>query len=323
MSNCLISSPSSVTLKSSDTQVASPALQLPKGTSTCSEVNKHSRESEEGSDEGDSNQPSGEVQVKVGKRQRKRRKKGSAKEEGPYKDNVPEAKKGVEVTKTIQPAESQSTGIGGDQDQRLNHNILIAASGLHAVIFLDPRMLLKSSMTELVDATTAILATSQRTAQAISYGTTPTIPSHNQSLYKSDPSPSLLLLYKSEEAVEQALGPISILGYSCKVERFREGKHCVFKIRLGYWASDVKKLRNAFEVQTRVEAIAWGWRVVNRTRTHLVIKTRFPRGRIVIGIKIDGWWLDYEKEEKGTCCCCAGTHSPFEMDAKCSQFELE
>lgn len=197
------------------------------------------------------------------------------------------------------------------------HNIQVAASGLFGYIALECGLLERYSMEDLVDETICSLAESHRSGEAVSYLTAPT----SQASGTKKMMPAIQVRFRSEDDLKSALGPITIFGYETQIERYRGGKSCVFKIRLGTWAGEEEKVRRAFEVQAMVEVQAWGWRELCKMKTHVVMLTTLPPGKVVSGIQVDGWWLEMQREEEGICCCCGNNHSCFDSGVKCTQFK--
>ncbi|KAG0638427.1 hypothetical protein HOY80DRAFT_1078479, partial [Tuber brumale] len=185
-----------------------------------------------------------------------------------------------------------------ENDSMRQQNIQTAASELFGYIALNPCSWDKDSMEHWVDATIFSLAESNRSAEAVLYlaASSQTLPATSSSKHKT--VPVLQVRFRTEGDLNAVLGPITILGYQTKLERYRGEKSCIFKVCLGTWAGEEGKLYKALEEQAMVQVQEWGWRQLCKMRTHIVMRTTLLPGKVINSIRVDGWWLECQREEE-------------------------
>jgi len=196
----------------------------------------------------------------------------------------------------------------------------MAATELWGYIAIDPDYLAKGTIDEWVDEAAGALYRSNRAGGYISYLSTPSAKS-NGGGKKTKKIPSICVRFRTTKEREDALGPISIMGFTTKVERFRGPKGLTFRIPLAPFSKEEETCR-AFEEQAMVKLEAWGWRQLMGTKTHIVLQCQLPPRREPYAIEVDGWSLKCNRVEEGECCCCGEAHNCFASDVECSRFAL-
>jgi len=202
----------------------------------------------------------------------------------------------------------------------MRHNNEMAATGLCCYIAIDPDYLAKGTIDEWVDAAAAALYHSKRGGEYISYLSAPSTKS-NGGGKKAKKIPSVCVRFRTTKEREDALGPISIMGFTTKVERFRGPNGLTFRMFLAPFSTEEEMCR-AFEEQAMVKLEAWGWRQLRVTKTNIVLQCQLPPRREPKVIEVDGCKLECIKVEEGECCCCGEAHNCFASDIECSRFAL-
>lgn len=199
----------------------------------------------------------------------------------------------------------------------------VAATGRWGYIAIDPGHQVKGIVDEWLEAAAGALADSKRFAYSLSYYSVPLAKS-NSGGKKVKKVTSIVVCFRTTDELEKALGPISIMGFSTQLERFRGPKGRTFRIPLppGACSPNGEKICRAFEEKAMARLEAWGWRQFWGAKSHFVLQCQLPPLREVNAIKVDGWQLECTRVEEGECCCCREDHNCFTSGIECSQFAL-
>lgn len=199
----------------------------------------------------------------------------------------------------------------------------VAATGRYGYIAIDPDYLAKGTIEKWRDAAVDALADSKRFADYVSYFSVPSAKS-NGGGKKVKKVPSIVVCFRTTDELKKALGPISFMGFSTQLERFRgpKGRTLMIPLPPGACSPNGEKICLAFEEKAMARLEAWGWRQFWGAKSHFVLQCQLPPLREVNAIKVDGWHLECTRVEEGECCCCREDHNCFTSGIECSQFAL-
>jgi len=203
----------------------------------------------------------------------------------------------------------------------MHFNSGVAATGLWGYIAIDPDYLAKGTIYKWVDAVADALADSKRLVDYVSFMWARSAKS-NGGGKKVKKVSSIVVCFRTTDEREKALGPISIMGFSTQVVRFRGPKGRTFSILIPPTFPNGEKMCRAFEEKAKAKSEAWGWGQYMGVTTHFVLQCQLPPRREVNTIKIDGWSVGCTRVEEGKCCCCGEAHDCFTSGTECSRFVL-
>jgi len=203
----------------------------------------------------------------------------------------------------------------------MEFNSKLAATGLCGSITTDRDYLAKGTIDEWVYATAIALADSKRVAGAVTYMPPPS-GALNGGGKKAKKLPLIIVAFRTKDELEKATGPISIMGITTEIVKFRAPNGLTFRIPPRFCFQNGEKLCRAFEEQAMVKLGAWGWRQFMGTKSEFVLQCQLPPRRDPDTIEVDGWKLKCIRVEEEKCCCCGEAHNCFASDVKCRLFAL-
>ena len=193
----------------------------------------------------------------------------------------------------------------------------VAALGTVGYIPIDPDFNKRGPITKWIEECAAVLRKTKRSAITISEWSMP----DGRVKTGSSKAPVLIVAFASEELLERALCPISILDFKTKVLRFTgDRRPFVYIVGFGICGHDPGKIKEAFERQANAKMMGWGWSCDGGAEISLLFQTKRLLSQNISKIKVGRVKLSCVFAPDKEYCCCGGKHDCFLIGSKCKKF---